>query len=324
MTPEVPVATAKAQSVRRYVSNANIFSSFLELSARCEQGRYNGIDAICVAFIDAFSEYLEHGYKANADREISHDLDQAIQPQFSYLTENGSRSFPLALGNLITQLKKEISQLPNGISEIEAKRTILEWLDEFISQNFDLAIKAISLCCKPKMDSALYVLTYSWCPVVEQILLDAYESEPKLHVCILDSVVDHRGAILAKSLCARGRECTYGMLSAVGYVIKQCRLLLLGCSAILSNGDVVADRGSSQIALAASAANVPVLVAAQTFKFVDKVQSFARGKRDVNALMLSSLETIPADLITAIITELRILPPSSAPAVLKAKQLAVD
>lgn len=39
--------------------------------------------------------------------------------------------------------------------------------------------------------------------------------------------------------------------------------------------------------------------------------------------MKDQMEILPADLVTAVVTELRILHPSSAPAVLKAKQLAV-
>ena len=36
------------------------------------------------------------------------------------------------------------------------------------------------------------------------------------------------------------------------------------------------------------------------------------------------LELLPADLITAVVTDLRILPPSAAPAVLKAKDLEAE
>uniref|UniRef100_A0A0M3HGI7 Translation initiation factor eIF2B subunit delta n=1 Tax=Ascaris lumbricoides TaxID=6252 RepID=A0A0M3HGI7_ASCLU len=116
--------------------------------------------------------------------------------------------------------------------------------------------------------------------------------------------------------------------SVIGSVVKClvdgiCRLVLLGCSAILSNGCVVADRGASQVALVAAASNVPVLVVAQTLKFVDRVQTFDRSAREVSALIGERQETIPADLVTAVVTELRIVPPSSAPAVLKAKQLAI-
>ncbi|VDM42642.1 unnamed protein product [Toxocara canis] len=304
------------------VSTANVHPAFLNFAARCEAREVIGIDAVCVAFIHAFKEFLNE-YKLSENRKMSHDLDQAIRPHFSYLTQNGTQPFPLALGNLIRQLKKEINQLPDGTSELDGKNELMEWLDDFCSQNFDLALRAISSFCLSKMESTNYVLTYSWCPVVERVLLDAYEQKLSLHVCVLDSPVEPRGRCLAKTLCSRNIACTYGMLNAIGYVIKQCRLVLLGCSAILSNGFVVADRGASQVALVAAAANVPVLVAAQTLKFVDRVQTFDRSVREVSALVGERQETIPADLVTAVVTELRIVPPSSAPAVLKAKQLAV-
>lgn len=42
------------------------------------------------------------------------------------------------------------------------------------------------------------------------------------------------------------------------------------------------------------------------------------------ALLTEPLESIGEDLVTALITDLRILPPSSAPAVLKAKKLGSE
>lgn len=75
----------------------------------------------------------------------------------------------------------------------------------------------------------------------------------------------------------------------------------------------------SLLALCAQAKNIPVLVAAKTCTFVDKVRL---DEHLATALLTEPIETIPEDLVTALVTDLRILPPSSAPAVLKAKQLA--
>uniref|UniRef100_A0A0M3IK04 Translation initiation factor eIF2B subunit delta n=1 Tax=Ascaris lumbricoides TaxID=6252 RepID=A0A0M3IK04_ASCLU len=199
------------------VSTANVHSSFLNFAARCEAKDIVGIDAVCVAFIHAFKEarlfssfdvsescvgqfcfaaFLSD-YTMNENRKMSHDLDQAIRPHFSYLTQNGSQPFPLALGNLIRQLKKEINRLPDDISELDGKSALSEWLDDFCSQNFDLALRAISSFCLSKMISAPYILTYSWCPVVERVLLDAYEQKLCLHVCVLDSPVEPRGQLFS-------------------------------------------------------------------------------------------------------------------------------
>ncbi|VDM57820.1 unnamed protein product [Angiostrongylus costaricensis] len=97
-------------------------------------------------------------------------------------------------------------------------------------------------------------------------------------------------------------------------------MVILGCSAVLSNGCIIAPKGSILVALAAKAFNIPVVVVSQTLKFVDKVQSYGR----VALLTRESTEPVPPDLVTAIVTDIRVLPPSSAPAVLKAKALDLE
>ncbi|EJW86101.1 initiation factor 2 subunit family protein, partial [Wuchereria bancrofti] len=310
----------------------NIHPSFLEFSSRCETKHIVGVDAVCVAFVQSFKQFLSD-YIVPPNQVMSRDLEQSVRQQLNCMTENGKHSFPLVLGNLIKQLKKEISQLPDSISEQEGKEHLYCWLDDFVQQNFELALQAISSFCLKKMKNTIFLLTYSWCPVVERIILDAHNDKLLFHVHVLDSPIEYKGRQLVKALCERKIPCSYGMLSSVGYLMKECHMVLLGCSAILSNGFVVAERGTSQIALVASASNIPVLIAAQTCKFVDRassisirqfVQSFSHGIHEVNNLMGERKEVVAADLITALVTELRILPPSSAPAVLKAKQLAVD
>lgn len=301
----------------------SIHPSFLDFVTRCEAKRIIGVDAVCVAFVQSFKQFLLD-YVVSPNQVMSRDLEQAFRRQLNYMTENGKHSFPLVLRNLIKQLKKEIIQLSDTVSEQEGRKRLYYWLDDFVQQNFELALQTISLFCLRKMKSAVFVLTYSWCPVVERIILDAYNNNLFFHVHVLDSPIECKGRQLVKTLCQQKIPCSYGLLSSVGYLMKECHMVLLGCSAILSNGFIVGERGSSQIALVASASNIPVLVAAQTCKFVDRVQSFSHGIHEVNDLMGERKEVIASDLITAIVTELRILPPSSAPAVLKAKQLAFD
>ncbi|KIH42737.1 hypothetical protein ANCDUO_27274, partial [Ancylostoma duodenale] len=79
-----------------------------------------------------------------------------------------------------------------------------------------------------------------------------------------------------KSFTERGIRCRYTDLNSVGAVMKNGSMVLLGCAAVLSNGCVVAPKGSMLLALAAKAFNVPVLIVSQTFKFVDKVQASGR------------------------------------------------
>lgn len=51
---------------------------------------------------------------------------------------------------------------------------------------------------------------------------------------------------------------------------------------------------------------------------------FGSYGRRISVMGRKELELLPADLITAVVTDLRILPPSAAPAVLKAKDLEAE
>lgn len=81
------------------------------------------------------------------------------------------------------------------------------------------------------------------CPIVEQIILSADEEKLDLHVFVVDSP-DHQGKVLLEALSEQNIPCTYGDISSIGYLIEQVSIVLLGCSGILSNGRVVATRGS--------------------------------------------------------------------------------
>ncbi|TKR80451.1 hypothetical protein L596_014524 [Steinernema carpocapsae] len=317
-----PAPSTAKMSPSFEASTANVHTAFLKLAASCESKQIVGVDAICVQFMQACEEFIT-SYEHNQERKVSDDLNQAFKPQLSYLSENGSHPFPLAIGNLIRQLKKEINSLPDNFTETEAKTKVLDWLHTFYIENFEAADNAISEFTMEKLQSRRRVLTYSWCPLVERVLIDAAEKFDDLEVMIIDSPADRTAKQMLKNLSEHNITIKYGLLDAIGYVIRDVDVVLLGCTAILSNGHAVSDRGSSLVALTAQAFNIPVLIAAKTYKFVDKVQTIDKSAREKTALMGEKYETIPDDLITALVTDLRILPASSAPAVLRAKQLAI-
>ncbi|KAK0403899.1 hypothetical protein QR680_017182 [Steinernema hermaphroditum] len=292
---EVSVASTAKSSPSVEVSTASVHPAFLKLAAACDARRLVGVDAICVQFMQAFEEFIT-SYEHNQERKVSDDLNQA-------------------------------------------KEKILSWLSTFYYENFEAADSAISQFTMEKIQSRRRLLTYSWCPLVERAIIDAAEKFGDLEVTIIDSPADRSAKKMLNNLADRGIKIRYGVLDAIGYVIKDVDVVLLGCTAILSNGYAVSARGSSLVALTAQAFNIPVLIAAKTYKFVDKaslrncnsalngiylqVQTFDKSVREKTALMGEKYETIPDDLITALVTDLRILPASSAPAVLRAKQLAI-
>uniref|UniRef100_A0AAF5CV85 Translation initiation factor eIF2B subunit delta n=1 Tax=Strongyloides stercoralis TaxID=6248 RepID=A0AAF5CV85_STRER len=295
---------------------------FLTFYSKCENGSICGIDAICEEFIYAFQQFLEQFQPEDSEKSFALNLNAAIQPNLSYLTENSKYPFPYALGNIIRQLKREIMNLDPNISISEAKETVNSILNGYIDSCFVSADEAIIKNTETKLKNLPKILIYGSCPLVEKIILKSKLRNKNVEITIVESPVERNGLSFAKRLSKMGIESTYTTLNCVGNVMKNVDIVLLGCSAILSNGYAVSQRGSSVVALVAQSFNVPVLIAAKTYKFVDMVKTFEKNVKEKMALTSQPLEAIPDDLITALVTEMRIVPPSSAPAVLKAKQLA--
>uniref|UniRef100_A0A0N4W3A4 Translation initiation factor eIF2B subunit delta n=1 Tax=Haemonchus placei TaxID=6290 RepID=A0A0N4W3A4_HAEPC len=287
-------------------STAHIHPAFLNLAVRCELDVIDDVDSLCLNFIAAFKEYLAdwiaQRQKENRDESsLSHDLNLALRPQIAHLTHESRWPLPYALGNIVRQLKKEIMK----IGTPDRNGRLQKWLEDCEEEYFGSAYRAISEYLLVKMRTAPNVITYDWCPLVNKVLLDAVEKDSNALFTVIDPEMEGKGE---NALC----HSSYNKAASGS-------MLLLGCVAVLSNGCIVAPKGSMLVALTAKAFNVPVLVASQTFKFVDKV----RGGR-VALLKREAMELVPSDLITAIVTDIRVLPPSSAPAVLKAKALDLE
>ncbi|CAI5452712.1 unnamed protein product [Caenorhabditis angaria] len=315
VTPDPPIVPLEdAQSL------ANIHPAFLTLYSRCDKELIFDLEQLCQEFIRSFKLFLSGFASHSEPSTFSKEFDQAIRPQLTYLTHGGRWPLPYALGNIVRQLKREVLKLDSTSPISQQIEDIHQWLEDAESVNFEDAYRGIFASIEPKLAKTKCVLTYDWCPVVNHVLLESVEKRPDLRVCFVDPELNGRAVKHVNSFVDKGYKCQYTDLKSVGYAIKQCSMIVLGCSAILSNGCVATTKGSIQIALTAKAYNVPVLVVSQYFKFVDKVQSYTR----MALLGRENIELLPSTLVTAIVTDIRILAPTAAPAVLKAKALDLD
>ena len=126
----------------------------------------------------------------------------------------------------------------------------------------------------------------------------------------------------------------------------------MGAHALLANGYVMSNIGSSQIALVAKSFNIPVVICCETYKFCDKVQTDAlidnelddplkmitfpsnskqisplvtewkkQDSNDTNKINLLNLtyDITSPSFVSCVITELGMLPCTSVPVVLRLK-----
>lgn len=210
-----------------------------------------------------------------------------------------------------------------------------------------MAAIAISLKVREKISNGDVILTFGGSSLIKQTLVDAWrQSELKFKVIVVDSRPDHEGQDMLKSLTMMGINCTYVLINAVSFVMPEVTKVLLGAHALLANGYVMSRVGTAQIAMVAKSYNVPVLICCETHKFSERVQTDAfvfNEIGDPNALMIDKnsrqtfdylkdwaaiphltplnlrFDITPPELITAVVTEVAILPCTSVQVILRVK-----
>lgn len=149
---------------------------------------------------------------------------------------------------------------------------------------------------------------------------------------------------LGKNLCIKlvknGINCKYTLISGIYIALKTVTKVFMGSHAILNNGSSYARIGSAAIAMAASDKQIPVILCCETYKFVNgtQVDSLVMNEKgDPNSLVytgdtttsvladwkqqpnLSILnlmyDVTPSKYISLVITEIGIIPCTSAPVV---------
>ena len=103
-----------------------------------------------------------------------------------------------------------------------------------------------------------------------QVLLSLAKTV-SLHVIVVDARPQMAGLQTLKIL-SRSIHCTYTPLSGAAAAMRNVSRVILGASALLSNGSMIAAAGTAMVAALAKLHRIPVIVAAESYKFCEKVQ----------------------------------------------------
>jgi translation initiation factor eIF-2B subunit delta len=162
------------------------------------------------------------------------------------------------------------------------------------------------------------------------------------------------GRATLRKLREAGIECAYVLLPSISYVMPDVTKVLLGASALMSDGSVLGRSGTASVALAAHARRIPVLVCAETYKISNRVQlesltvnelgisrsssnynnnkennaaagsggggeirDDSSGGKDVLKRLHLLYDLTPAQFVSGIVTEFGIVPPTSVAVLLR-------
>lgn len=218
-------------------------------------------------------------------------------------------------------------------------------IDTYIKDQLDKADLAITLAVQEKIADGDVILTFGGSSLVKQILEEAHNRNKNFRVIVADAAPLHEGRDMMRKLTDLGIDCTCVLITAVTFVMQDVTKVLLGANSLLANGYVMSRAGTAQIALVAKSHNVPVLVCCETHKFSERVQTDAFVYNEIGSpddlvpreteFGKSSLhnwranpyltplhlyyDITPPELVTAVITEIAILPCTSVPVILRIK-----
>jgi translation initiation factor eIF-2B subunit delta len=223
----------------------------------------------------------------------------------------------------------------------------MDKIETYAQEQIETAAISISLKLREKISNGDVILTFGCSSLIRRSLVEAWkESELKFRVIVVDSRPDFEGQQMLESLTMQGINCTYVLINSLSFVMPEVTKVILGAHALLANGTVMSRVGTAQVCLIANAFNVPVMVCCETHKFSERVQtdSFVYNEiGDPNALVVSKntgksseylkdwesnnhltplnlkYDVTPAELITAVVTEVAILPSTSVQVILRVK-----
>ncbi|XP_050555115.1 translation initiation factor eIF-2B subunit delta isoform X3 [Spodoptera frugiperda] len=328
------------EALKSIAINSNLHPAIVKLGVQLASKVVSGSNARCVALLDALKKMVRD-YTLPAKTEFARGLESHLATSLDFLW--AMRSPSASQTNAIKFFRYHLTQLPNNVDEFDAKKTLQEEIDRYIKEQIDMAGEAISITVRNKIADGDNILTYGCSSLIERILRDAWSAGLKFRTVVVGNRVQTSATQMLRRLVAHGLPCTYIDITSLSSVMDKVNKVVLGASALLVNGSVLGAAGTAQVALGARAYNVPVLVACETHKFSERVQTDAfvyneigdpddlidksdensplkdwRSNPNLTPLNLT-YDVTPPSLVTAVVTELAILPCTSAPVVLRFK-----
>ncbi|KAG6832881.1 hypothetical protein H0H92_004765 [Tricholoma furcatifolium] len=308
----------------------DIHPAIIRLGLLFSEFRICGSNARCIATLTAFKTVIQD-YTTPSHSTLSRHLMTHLSPQITHLVS--ARPMSVTMGNAIRQLKLEISGSDIDMIEQDAKDALCTKIDNYIRDRIIIADEVIQELAGKKINDGDVILTYARSSIVEKILLNAHQEGKRFSVIVVDSRPLLEGKALLRKLTNANPPvpCTYALLPALPSLMTEVTTVLLGAHSLSANGSVYSRAGTALVAMIARTHSVPVMVCCETYKFSEGVMLDGFGKNELaparfsqptkhakplsttpNLEILNPLyDLTPPSSITAVVTEVGLIPPSS-------------
>ncbi len=217
----------------------------------------------------------------------------------------------------------------DNLSDI--KKNLVMAAENFIA-NSEKAIEVIAEIGSKRIKDGAILLTHCNSSAAVTTIIKAHKDGKNIKVYATESRPKRQGYITVRQLVKEGIPTTLIVDSAVRHVMPKVDLVVVGADTVESNGAVINKIGTSQIALCAHEARVPVMVCAETYKFSHETlagELVEIEERDVNEIVKPEdfpgvgifnpvFDATPPEYIDVIVTEEGVISPHAAYEIIKA------
>lgn len=168
------------------------------------------------------------------------------------------------------------------------------------------------------------ILLHSYSRVVMQVLKEAAAAKKHFKVYVTESLPDGTGRMAYADLTALDIPTTVILDAAVGFIMEQVDMVLVGAESVVENGGIINKIGTFSIAIQAHAMHKPFYAVAETFKFarvypLNQQDLLNEYKYKASTLRSSSdlqsehplVDYTPPSYITLLFSDIGILTPSA-------------
>ena len=273
-----------------------------------------GAGLIARSAADALKDLAEN-YQGNSLDEFIDLLDQGGK------TLVASRPTAISLWNAVQATLKDAPRAEN-VEDLRTK--IVKNADSFIL-NSNKAVEIIGKIGANRIKDGVTILTHCNSKAALSVIKTAFKQGKDISVYATESRPWRQGLLTVKDLSDAGIPVTLIVDSAVRWIMKEIDLAVVGADTVCSNGALINKIGTSQIALAAHEARVPLMVCAESYKFSPKtiqgemVEIEERETSEVATNLPPGVkirnpvfDSTPAEYIDSIATEIGLISPYAA------------
>jgi ribose 1,5-bisphosphate isomerase len=242
-----------------------------------------------------------------------------------------TRPTAVSLRNAVSIVMKGVEK-ESSVSEL--KKRVTTSAENFIAKS-ESALGIIAEIGSKRIKDQNVILTHCNSSAAVSTIIKAHTDGKNIQVYATESRPKRQGYITVRELVKHGIPTTLIVDSAVRYVMPKVDLVVVGADTIASNGAVINKIGTSQIALCAHEARVPVMVCAETYKFSHETmvgELVEIEERDVNEIVNQEefpdvklfnpvFDATPPEYVDVIVTEEGVISPHAAYEIIKSMEM---